>query len=177
VCYRLHLATPLTLSEVRSMLPAGVVAHAAAYGEQALMRDHLPNAQLIVELRRGACGCDFVIQRDPAGRTDETHLRERGIRAGIPRAQLAAMLAAHRQPMTRVQPVAHWQGALAGFVAEHARNAGPALFHRSFTAGSRSRRVAGAGADAEPTRVTVSRVREAPGEWLAEDRITLVVRD
>ena len=175
MCYRLHLATPLTLSEVRSMLPAGVVAHAATSGEQALMRDHLPNAQLVVELRRGACGCDFVIQRDPAGRSDETHLRERGIRAGIPRAQLAAILEMHRQPMKRIQPLAHWQEALAGFVAEHARNAGPALFHRTFTAGPRRRPPADAGA--EPVRVTVSRVRAAPGDWLAEDRITLVVRD
>ena len=173
MCYRLHLATPLTLSEVRSMLPAGVVAHAAPGGEQALMREHLPQAQTVVELRRGTCGCDFVIQRDPAGRTDETHLRERGIRSGIPRAQLATMLAAHRQPEKRVQPLARWQEALAGFVAEHARNAGPSLYHRTFTAGSRRR----AAAEPELVRVPVSRVREAPAEWLSDDRLTLVVRD
>jgi hypothetical protein len=175
VCYRLHLATPLTLSEVRSMLPAGVVAHAAAYGEQALLREHLPRAQTIVELRRGACGCDFVIQRDPADRTDETHLRERGMRAGIPRVQLAAMLENHRLPDKRVQPLAHWQDALAGFVAEHARNAGPSLYHRTFTAGPRQRPPTVP--EPVPVQVTVSRVRQMPAEWLADDRLMLVVRD
>jgi hypothetical protein len=173
MCYRLHVATPLTLSEVRSMLPAGVSADAAPYGEQLLLRDHLPGALTIVELRRGTCGCDFVIQRDAAGRTDETHLRDRGLRAGIPRAQLAAMLLAHRQPMKRAQPLGVWQEALAGFVAEHARNAGPSLYHRTFTPGPRDRPAG----DAEPVQVTVSRVREAPGDWLVEGRLTLVVRD
>ncbi len=125
MCYRLHLATPLTLSEVRSMLPDGVTAHAATFAEQRLLRDHLETTQTVVELRRGACGCDFVVQRDPADRTDETHLRDRAIRARIPRRRIAAMLEAHRLPGARVRPLAHWQRALAGFVAEHARNAGP----------------------------------------------------
>ena len=155
------------------MLPAGVAAHAAPYGEQTLLREHLPGAQTVVELRRGACGCDFVIQRDPVDRTDETHLRERGMRAGIPRAQLAAMIENHRLPERRVQPLAHWQEALAQFVAEHARNAGPSLYHRTFTAGPRQRTAP----DAEPVTVKVSRVREAPGAWLGDDRLTLVVRD
>lgn len=155
------------------MLPAGVAAHAAPYGEQMLLRERLPGAQTVVELRRGACGCDFVIQRDPVNRTDETHIRERGIRAGIPRPRLAAMLENHRLPERRVQPLAHWQDALAQFVAEHARNAGPSLYHRTFTPGPRQR----SAPDDEPATVTVTQVRNAPGEWLKDDRLTLVVRD
>lgn len=173
MCYRLYLATPLTLSEVRSMLPAGAAAHAAAPGEQSLLRDLLPAAQTIVELRRGPCGCDFFIQRDPEGRTDETHLRERGIRAGIARAELSGILQHHRQPQQRVKPLEHWQRAIAAFVAEHARNAGPSVYHRTFPAGRRRR------SEAEPdlVQVTVSQVRERPADWLTEGRPTLVVRD
>lgn len=173
MCYRLYLATPLTLSEVRSMLPAGTAAHAAAPGEQQFLRDLLPAAQTIVELRRGPCGCDFFIQRDPAGRTDETHLRERGIRARIARAELTAMLQCHRQPEQRVQPLEHWQRAFAAFVAEHARNAGPSVFHRTFPGGRAGRSEPAA----DLVQVTVSRVRERPADWLAEGRPTLVVRD
>lgn len=155
------------------MLPAGVVAHAAPYGEQMLLREHLPGAQTVIELRRGNCSCDFFIQRDPAARTDETHIRERGLRAGILRGQLAALIENHRLPDKRVQPLAHWQAALAGFVVEHARNAGPSIYHRAFAAGPRQRPAT----DLEPARVTVSRVRQAPADWLGDDRLTLVVRD
>lgn len=173
MCYRLYLATPLTLSEVRSMLPAGVTAHVAGTREQRLLRDHLPGAQMVLEIQRGNCACDFVIQRDPANRTDETWLRGRGIRAGVPRDRLNQIIQNHRLPERRVQPLAHWQRALADFVAEHARNAGPSLYHRGFTAsGQRAH-----DPDAEPVRVSVSQVRSAPGEWLADDRLTLVVRD
>lgn len=171
MCFHLHLATPLTLSEVRSMLPEGVTAHAAAAGEQRLLLEHLPRAQTIVELRRGACGCDFFVQRDPANRTDETVLRERGIRTGVPRARLAEVIAAHRRPEKRAQPLAHWQQALADFVAEHARNAGPSVYHRSFTPGARPTRT-----PEEAETVTVSHVRAEPAEWLKPDRVTLVVR-
>lgn len=172
MCYRLHLATPLTLSEVRAMLPAGVSAHAAPAGEQRLLREHLENAQTVVELRRGPCACDFVVQRDPKGRTDETHLRERGMRARLPRARIAAMLEGHRTAEARVQPLAYWQRALAGFVAEHARNAGPSLYHLGFAA---ALRVDPPG-DADPVEVPVSRVLDDPGTWLANDRLTRVVR-
>lgn len=155
------------------MLPAGVTGHAAPFGEQTLLREHLPGVQTMIELRRGPCGCDFFMQRDPAGRTDETRLRERGIRAGIPRREMAVIIETHRQSAGRARPLEEWQRALAEFVAEHARNAGPSLYHRRFTPGGRKR----ASDPGDPARVPVSRVRAAPGEWLADDRLTLVVRD
>lgn len=171
MCYRLHLATPLTLSEVRSMLPDGVTAHAASPAERELLLEHLPRAQTIVELRRGTCACDFFVQRDPAGRSDETHIRERGIRTGVSRAALAEVIAAHRLPRKRVPPLSHWQEALAGFVAEHARNAGPSVYHRGFTRGARA-----VPTPEEAVTVTVTEVRDRPDRWLAPDRVTLVVR-
>jgi hypothetical protein len=172
MCYRLHLATPLTLSEVRAMLPAGVAADAAIPREYRLLRDHLDSAQTVVELRRGPCGCDFVIQRDPAGRTDETHLRERALRARVPRARIAAMLETHRTAETRVQPLAHWQRALAAFVGEHARNAGPSLYHLGFTAGLLS----APPPRADPVEAAVSTILADPAAWLVTERLTLVVR-
>ena len=63
MCYFLRLASPLTLSEVRSMLPAGLTAGGGATAELAWLRGLLPAAQTAVHLRVGSCACDAIVTR------------------------------------------------------------------------------------------------------------------
>ena len=61
--------------------------------------------------------------------------------------------------------------ALAAFVAEHARNAGPTLYRLTFQPDADD-----GAAESDPLRRTVAEVRARPEQWLEEGRSTLVVR-
>jgi hypothetical protein len=77
VCYYLRIASPLTLSEVRSMLPAGILADALPAEELGRYRPMLPAAQTVAHLKVGPCSCDLVRARQADSREDERDLRRR----------------------------------------------------------------------------------------------------
>jgi hypothetical protein len=130
VCYQLVVVSALTLSEVRSMLPAGVRADALPPTALAGFRASFRPAQTAAHLRVGRCACRLLPARFPTGQPDESHLRTRYRQLGAARDHVIASLDRHR--------AGTWDGgivlpdALATFVAEHARNGGPALFVLAF---------------------------------------------
>src|SRR5687768_1704222 len=133
MCYFLFLASPLTLTEVRSMLPPGVSADLTSHVEQQLFKSLHPGAQTVAQLLVGRCSCDLVRPRLSQPREDERHLRERYRALELPRTTVIQSLERHRRrgPVV-IPPPTGWAGALAGFVAEHARNAGASLFFLHF---------------------------------------------
>jgi hypothetical protein len=172
VCYFLRIASPLTLSEVRSMLPAGITADPLPSTELAGVRLSLPSAQTVAHLRVGACSCDLVRSRLPSTRDDERHLRARYKALGLSRDRIVRELERHRRaPPGIPEPEGGWRAALAAFVAEHARNAGPTLFRLSFHPGPDDQATGSA-----PAQRTVSEIRARPEHWLEEGRSTVVSR-
>jgi hypothetical protein len=166
MCYFLYLASPLTLSEIRAMLPAGITA------DQQKLRELHPPARTSVRLLIGRCSCDLLISRDGEAREGERHLRKRFFAAGFDRRRVIAGLEAHRSgARPRAAAPSEWQVALAEFVAEHARNAGPTAYLLRFGTDSLQTHEPAARA----TLTTVD-VRNHPAEWLVEDRLTTVVR-
>jgi len=167
VCYFLTLATPLTLSEVRAMLPAGLTAHPVGAAQAAAARVLLPGAQTVAELLVGGCSCDLVRPRHPDPREDERELRARFARLRLPRTEIIRRLERHR----RRGPGAPAAGPaeLAAFVAEHARNAGPTLYTLRF-----GESVLPLAASASPR--TVQQVQTDSRAWLDENRPLLVIR-
>lgn len=176
MCYVLYVASPLTLSEVRSMLPAGMSAHALAPDDDRRLRRSFRPARTVVSILVGPCSCDLVLPRDPTGHTEEAALRARYAAARLARTAIIRAIDAHRalaDPDIIEQPE-WWRRALAAFVAEHARNAGPTIYWLQFLPG-------GAGTPppdppATARTVTVADVLAAPGEWLAEGAPIRVVR-
>ncbi len=173
MCSRLYLASPLTLSEIRSMLPSGMTADLLPTGLRDGMLDHLPEARDAVVLARGECACDLAGRRLPDREDDERRLRARYRALGVSRPRVIRAIDAHRrQPRRPVVPPGHWPRALAGFVAEHARNAGPALYLLRFTAAPEEPPVWPDGRDRS---LTAAQVRADPAGWLDEDTPTTVV--
>jgi hypothetical protein len=163
LCYSLSLASPLTLSEVRSMLPPGAAADLAAFHDQQLLKAAHPSAQTVARLLIGRCSCDFVRQRQNETREDERHLRERYRRLEVPRPAVITSLEQHRRGAGLAAPPGGWPPALARFVAEHARNAGPTLYYLQFSAGP-----APLPAPGSVREVTVAKVVAEPEAWLRE---------
>src|SRR4051794_2065151 len=97
MCYFLHLATPLTLSEVRSMLPPGMTAEPISR-ETRWVKQQFPAGSTIILLLVGRCSCDLVRSRLPDAREDERHLRQRFRQAGRPRSHTITALERHRRP-------------------------------------------------------------------------------
>jgi hypothetical protein len=174
VCYFLYVASPLTLSEVRSMLAPGLAAELLSPGEQRQLLKHHPDAQTGVRLVHGACSCDLVRYRKPVSREDEAHLRARYRQLGLPREDMIRALENHRRALDqRQRPEGHWPAAVASFAVEHARNAGPTLYFLHFSHDGRLT----VDPRAEPiARVSTDIVRASPGSWLPEERLTMVVR-
>lgn len=151
------------------MLPPGLAAHPADRTEQHRLHSLHPRARTVVHLTVGACACDLVRARDPDPRVDERHHRERYRRAGMPRATAIAAIERHRRGALIQEPPGGWARALAGFVAEHARNAGETLYLLRFP-------LPGAGPSLHSRRhLTAAQVLARPHEWLEEDVPTLVV--
>ena len=154
------------------MLPAGITADHLPSTELAGVRVLLPSAQTVAHLRVGACSCDLVRPRLADTRDDERHLRTRYKTLGLSRDRIVRELERHRRPSPRPpEPEGGWRAALAAFVAEHARNAGPTLFRLSFHPGAEDLATRSA-----TVRRTVSEIRAQPDHWLAEGRSTLVSR-
>jgi hypothetical protein len=171
MCYFLYLASPLSLSEVRSMLPRGVVADLTGPADQRALKALLPDAQTAARLLIGRCSCDFVRPRKADAREDESHLRERYRRLEIPRSQVIPALEHHRRATGVRAPAGGWPQALASFVAEHARNAGQTLYHLQFSATGDSLGLVG-----DVKTVTVDQVLARPENWLVEGSSLLVNR-
>jgi hypothetical protein len=171
MCYFLYIATPLTLSEVRSMLPRGLGADLAAFPDQQTLKAIHSTAQTVARILVGRCSCDLVRPRLVDPREDERHLRERCRKLGISRSLMIQALERHRQGSGPNLPADGWPEAMSRFVAEHARNAGTCLYHLQFSpeAGSLS----GLG---EVRRITVAQVTADPHGWLREAAPTFVTR-
>ena len=116
------------------MLPPGLVAHLADRAYHHSLRALHPTIQTTARLTVGSCSCDLVRAREPDPRSDERHHRERFRRAGGTREELIAALDRHRRGAAVPVPAGGWPRSLAGFVAEHARNAGDTLYLLRFSA-------------------------------------------
>lgn len=173
MCYFLYIASPLTLSEVRSMLPQGLTADLLPPAEQGQLRDLHLEAQTVARVLHGGCSCDLVTQRKQDAAEDEARLRLRYRGMGYPRQQVIEALDLHRRGVERrTRPPGYWPEGFAAFVAEHARNAGPTLYYLQF--GHGGLRQVGPGPARE---ITPADVRAFPGVWLPEDAPILVVRE
>ena len=171
MCYFLYIASPLTLTEVRSMLPPGTTAELASYSDQQSLKSLHPTAQTVARILVGRCSCDLVRQRLPDTREDERHLRQRYRALDLDRGQIIESLDRHRvRSRSDTATPHHWPETFAGFVAEHGRNAGPTLYVLHF--GSAESLIVSRG-EPYPT-VKVDDVRRKPRGWLAEGRPTLV---
>ena len=169
MCYFLYIASPLTLSEVRSMLPAGLSADLAPGHRNSLHRLH-PPARTVAKLVIGACSCDLFRPRQPGTVEDERELRSRYSRAKVPRTGVIKALERHRQgSLVPFEPSRKWSETLAGFVVEHARNAGPTLYLLEFA----HQETEGVPSET-PLACSVAEVRRHHGRWLAEGKPTLV---
>jgi hypothetical protein len=171
LCYFLYIASPLTLSEVRSMLPPGAAADLAGPQDQQVLKSIHPDAQTVARLQVGHCSCDFVRSRHQESREDERHLRERYRRLEASRDLIIPALERHRRGAGVRAPAEGWPRALARFVAEHGRNAGPTLYHLHFSPGQ-----PGLGSIGAVREVSVARVTAEPEQWLLEGSPALVRR-
>ena len=178
MCHALYIGSPLTLSEVRSMLPPGIAADLLPPADAAILRPHFSAAATFARLHVGTCSCAFFLAGGAAGagrsRSDESELRRQWARMGLSRTGMIAALESHRRgSAARTATTAEWQQALASFVGEHARNAGPTLYFRHLTTtGLAGRPPAGHG----PVVLPLARVLADPAGWLDEDRLTIVAR-
>ncbi|MEZ4412931.1 MAG: hypothetical protein R2910_08115 [Gemmatimonadales bacterium] len=173
MCFFLYIASPLTLSEVRSMLPQGLTADLLPPTEQGELRALHPDAQTIARVLRGGCSCDLVRERKVPASEDEARLRVRYRELGYSRPQVVKALEVHRRALgLRARPAGHWPKAFTEFVAEHARNAGPTLYYLQFGHEGLQRVAAG-----PPRAILTDDVRAFPGVWLPEDAPIMVVRD
>ena len=77
MCFFLYIASPLTLSEVRSMLPPGLTADLCLRSEQAALRSLHLDSQTVARVLHGGCSCDLVTARLAAPADDEARLRAR----------------------------------------------------------------------------------------------------
>ena len=165
MCFFLYLASPLTLSEIRSMLPPGLCAELAP-GHRAALHHLHPASRTVAQLLVGACSCDLVRPRQANPIDDERELRGRYHRAKVSRAEIIKALERHRRgPLPRPVAPFGWSEALVGFVAEHARNAGSTLYLLEFTA--HPQRITSA-VKHDPVIRSLEEVRSHPEEWLLE---------
>lgn len=153
------------------MLPAGLTADLASPTDQRTLKSIHPGAQTVAVILAGRCSCDLIRSRLASTRDDERHLRDRYRRLGVPRARVIAALERHRRGASREPPPEGWPDAFAAFVAEHARNAGPSLYHLHFAAEATPLPTPG-----PPRRVTAPLVTATPSGWLAEGQPTIVGR-
>ena len=171
MCYFLYLASPLTLSEVRSMLPPRTVADLAGFVAQQALKTQHPDAQTVARVLTGRCSCDLMRPRQVDAREDERHLRERYRQLGVPRHLVITALERHRRGAGLRTPAGGWPKALAAFVAEHARNAGPTLYHLTFSPADDALGPVGSVRD-----ISVGKVLAEPEAWLVEGSPALVSR-
>jgi hypothetical protein len=154
------------------MLPAGLTADLAPGAQRAALQRIHPSARTVAQLLVGACSCDLVRPRLDNPIDDERELRARYQGRKLPRSEIIKELERHRRgPLPRLHPSEGWAKALAGFVVEHARNAGPTVYLLDFgphLPGSREELRSPALAR------SVEQVRFHTGPWLVEGKPVLV---
>jgi hypothetical protein len=153
------------------MLPPRAVADLASFHDQQTLKSLHPDAQTVARVLTGRCSCDLMRPRQVDVRDDERHLRERYRQLGVPRDLVIKALERHRRGAGLRSPPGGWPGALAKFVAEHARNAGPTLYHLAFSPVDDT-----LGAVDGVRNVSVDRVLAEPEGWLLEGSPALVSR-
>lgn len=174
MCHFLYIASPLTLSEVRSMLPDGLTADALPVPEQDRLKAiHFDTATGAIVFR-GPCSCDILRDRDPDARQDEAYHRQRYRQLGYNRSRMIRHLERHRQGggPSRPRPPDYWGQAFNAFVIEHARNAGPTMYYRHF---SHDGLADDLGLDHPIRRIAVDDIRGPVEHWLPESTPTIVV--
>lgn len=127
MCYLLTLVSPLTLSEIRSMLPAGVTADLVPAEQRPGRLALLSGAATAAHLAVGLCACGLV---DP-GRPDadaERAIRQQYQGRRDTRERVLAAVARHRAGQALRAAGTAPPGALGSFVVEHARNAGASVY-------------------------------------------------
>jgi len=153
------------------MLPDGMAADLLDPRALEPFRRALPEARTLARLVHGACSCDLVVARHPVSREDEAWLRQRYRASGLSRPEMIRALESHRRAQANpVRPRGHWPAALAGFVVEHARNAGPTLYLLQFAPDGSPP----GGPLGDPTTLRVRDVRAGPEDWLGEGRLIRV---
>lgn len=132
MCYALYLASPLTLSEIRSMLPKEFGADLVDPASAKLLKKRHLDAQTGAVLLRGRCSCALV-EDEAADGVWEAELRKRYRDVKASREQIIHALDRHRA-LSGLRPLAAGLGVLhfKKFVAEHARNAGASLYYLKF---------------------------------------------
>ena len=151
------------------MLPEGIAADLVSPAVQRRWTGHFPAARVVVALRQGACACGLAGQRHEDNEEDERRLRARYRKAGVDRLRMIDALARHRRARhARPTDAARL---LAGFVAEHARNAGPSLYFLDFSAESERMPP---WPDDDPSLIPAAQVRAHPESWLPEQKPVLV---
>jgi hypothetical protein len=171
MCYFLYIASPLTLSEIRSMVPDGITADPADPGEQHVLKSLHRGTQTVARLLIGRCSCDFIHQRQFDRHADERHLRARYRALDLDRQTIISALERHRVAATIPAPEEGWPHALVDFVLEHARNAGPTVYQLAFLP-------PGSHLGSQPTlrRLHTSQVTQELERWLIENSPVLIVR-
>ena len=154
------------------MLPAGLTAQPAERDVHRQLHAIHPSAQTVARLLVGACSCDLVRARHQSPREDERYHRERHRKTGGRREPLLESIERHRRGAGVPAPSGGWPRALAAFVVEHARNAGPTLYILRFTTDAGSERASAPTARWE-TRAALVAAR--PEAWL-EEGVALIVR-
>lgn len=166
MCYALYLASPLTLSEIRSMLPAAFAADLLDPTSQRLLKARHQDAQTGAVLLRGRCSCALV----EAGAADgvwEAELRKRYRVAKASRDSVIKALERHRA-QTELRE-ADTIAAFHAFVVEHAKNVPATMFFLRF------------GVDpfrpltAVPAPAIVERAGTLGDRWLREGEPVVVV--
>lgn len=150
------------------MLPEGVTADLVPPAHHREWVARFRPARTVVTLRQGGCACALTGHRHPDQREEERRLRARYRSEGVDRGRVIQALDRHRRA-----PGHDARGAarLAGFAAEHARNAGPSLFYLDFSA--ESERVP-AWPPVAPAEIAAANVRAHPDTWLPEQTPVLV---
>jgi hypothetical protein len=173
VCYFVYLASPLTLSEVRSMLPAGLTADGLPKAEQQALLDLHYDAQDAMRILHGGCSCDLIRDRQPNPKADEVVHRQRYRHMGYDRTRMIRYLENHRRSAQdqRPRPQGYWGEAFNAFVVEHARNAGPTLFYSHFSHDGLQH---DPGLTAAMSQIQVRDVQGSVSDWLPEQTPTMV---
>ena len=129
MCYALYLASPLTLSEIRSMLPNGFGADLVDPASQRLLKRRHLDAQTGAVLLRGRCSCALMVEGAADG-VWEAELRKRYRAANVSREAMIPALERHRA-LAELRP-ANGIEVFTSFVVEHAKNAGASMYLMRF---------------------------------------------
>ena len=167
MCYFLYLASPLTLSEIRAMLPEGVTADLAGSSEQKTFRSYHRGVQTVARLLVGRCSCAFLA-RDYSGLDDERRLRGRYRELNLTRDLTISGLERHRASQTVPKPESGWASCLVDFVREHSRNARVSIYQLIFET------PAPGPAKADLRKIRADRITSDLESWLVEDSPVLV---